>query len=150
MRLIACFLSFTVAALLVRSAEPKPETNMTNAASISARDSRITYMGRVALAGDEARMGFSGITVRFVYRRPAPVLRLHAGSDNCYFNLACNGWDPVVIHLKPGENEIALPTGVAPAGTVPGRRQLPGTALAARMRAAAPAALGRAKAHVHR
>jgi len=115
MRLIACFLSFTVAALLVRSAEPKPETNMTNAASISARDSRITYMGRVALAGDEARMGFPGITVRFVYRGPAPVLRLHAGSDNCYFNLACNGWDPVVIHLKPGENEIALPTGVAPA-----------------------------------
>jgi lysophospholipase L1-like esterase len=72
-------------------------------------------MGRVALAGDEARMGFPGITVRFVYRGPAPVLRFHAGSENCSFNLACNGWDPVVINLAQGENEIALSTGVAPA-----------------------------------
>jgi lysophospholipase L1-like esterase len=60
-------------------------------------------------------MGFPGITVRFVYRGPAPVLRLSAGSANCCFNLACNGWEPVVIHLNQGENEIALPTGNAPA-----------------------------------
>ena len=60
-------------------------------------------------------MGFPGITIRFVYRGPAPVLRLHPGSENCNFNLARNGWDPVVIHLAPGDNEIALPTGVAPA-----------------------------------
>jgi len=37
-------------------------------------------------------------------------------SPNCYFNLSCNGWDPVLIHLKEGGNEIALPTGPAPAG----------------------------------
>jgi hypothetical protein len=36
-------------------------------------------------------------------------------TPECYFNLSCNGWDPVVIRLKKGENEIALPSGVAPA-----------------------------------
>ena len=116
MRFIACFLSFAFAAFPVRAAETKPATNMTNSTSISAYDQRISYMGRVAIVGDEAVMGFPGITLRFVYRGPAPVLRLNAGSENCYFNLACNGWDPVVIHLSPGQNEIALPTGTAPAG----------------------------------
>jgi lysophospholipase L1-like esterase len=116
MRFIACFLSFAFAAFPVRAAETKPATNMTNSTSISAYDQRISYMGRVAIVGDEAVMGFPGITLHFVYRGPAPVLRLNAGSENCYFNLACNGWDPVVIHLSPGQNEIALPMGTAPAG----------------------------------
>jgi lysophospholipase L1-like esterase len=116
MRLMACFLSFALASFLVRGAETKPTTNMTDSTSIAPNDPRIAYMGRVALTGDEAVMGFPGITIRFVYRGPAPVLRLNAGSDNCCFNLACNGWDPVVIHLAQGKNEIALPMGPAPAG----------------------------------
>jgi lysophospholipase L1-like esterase len=115
MRLIGFCLSGALATLVVCGAETKPETNMTDPTSISARDPRIAYLGRVALAGDEARMGFPGITIRFVYSGPAPVIRLHAGSENSSFNLACNGWDPVVIHLAPGDNEIALPAGVAPA-----------------------------------
>jgi hypothetical protein len=41
---------------------------------------------------------------------------MSGGSSNCFFNLACNGWDPVVIRLQQGTNEIALPTGTAPAG----------------------------------
>jgi hypothetical protein len=83
-------------------------------ATVAPNDPRISYMGRVELSEHEARMGFPAITVRFVYRGPAPTLRLSAGSPNCYFNLSCNGWDPVLIHLKEGENEIALPTGAAP------------------------------------
>ena len=116
MRFIACFLAFALAALLIQATETKPATTMTNSTSVSVRDPRVAYMGRVASVGDEAVMGFPGITIRFVYRGPAPVIRLKAGSENCNFNLACNGWDSVVIHLTPGENEIALPTGPAPAG----------------------------------
>jgi len=40
--------------------------------------------------------------------------KLTGNNANCFFNLSCHGWDPVVIHLKPGANEIALPTGPAP------------------------------------
>jgi lysophospholipase L1-like esterase len=116
MRFIGFCLAIAVAPILLQGAGTKPETNMTNPTSVSARDPRIAYMGRVALSGEEARMGFPGVTIRFVYRGPAPVLRLHASSENCNFNLACNGWDPVFIHLAPGDNEIALPTGAAPAG----------------------------------
>ena len=81
---------------------------------VPVRDPHLEYMGRVDFTGGEARMGFPGIVIRFVYRGPAPTLRLSASSPDCYFNLACNGWDPVVIRLHPGENEVALPTGVAP------------------------------------
>lgn len=116
MRFIGYCLSCMVAALIVRGAGIKPEINMTNLTPVSPRDSRIAYMGRMNLVGDEAVMGFPGVTIRFVYRGPAPVLRLTAGSENCYFNLACNGWDPVVIRLAPGKNEIALPMGPAPSG----------------------------------
>jgi hypothetical protein len=73
-------------------------------------------MGRVESSDTRVRMGFPGVTIRFVYRGPAPTLRMSASSSNCYFNLSCNGWDPVVIHLKQGPNQIALPTGAAPAG----------------------------------
>ncbi len=85
-------------------------------ASVAPNDARIATMGRTELAAGKVRMGFPGITVRFVYRGPAPVLKLTGDSPNCFFNLACNGWDPVMIHLKQGENEIALPTGIAPPG----------------------------------
>ena len=116
MRFIAFVLLSAAAALAVRGDEPKPGTPMANPTFISARDPRIAYMGRVSPAGGEARMGFPGVTVRFVFRGPAPSLRLNAGSENCFFNLACNGWDPVLLHLAPGGNEIALPAGTAPAG----------------------------------
>jgi hypothetical protein len=72
-------------------------------------------MGRVEISGGKAEMGFPGITVRFAYRGPAPTLMMTGDSPTCYFNLSCNGWDPVIIRLNPGENEIALPTGAAPA-----------------------------------
>jgi Carbohydrate esterase 2 N-terminal/GDSL-like Lipase/Acylhydrolase family len=92
------------------------ETGAAKFTPVAADDSRIAYMGRIALSHERARMGFPGITVRFVYRGPAPVLRLTGDNANCFFNLACNGWDPVMIHLAQGPNEIALPTGPAPAG----------------------------------
>lgn len=82
--------------------------------AIAANDARIAYMGRVELSAHTARMGYPGITIRFVYRGPAPTLKLTASSPNCFFDLACNHWDPVIIRLKPGENQIALPTGIAP------------------------------------
>ncbi len=84
--------------------------------AIAPNNPRIAYMGRIELSDTQARMGFPGVTIRFAYRGPAPVLKMSGGSSNCYFNLTCNGWDPVVIHLQPGTNEIALPTGTAPAG----------------------------------
>ena len=115
MRLLVFPILLAAAVHPVYALESNPDPNMTSSTTVSARDPRIAYMGRIALTGDGARMGFPGITVRFVYRGPAPVLRLSAGSANCCFNLACNGWEPVVIHLNQGENEIALPTGNAPA-----------------------------------
>ena len=74
-------------------------------------DARFAYMGRLDVSPDRARMGFPGVTVRFAFRGPAPSIRMTGDSPNCYFNLSCNGWDPVLIHLKQGPNEIALPTG---------------------------------------
>ena len=79
-------------------------------------DARIATMGRVDRSAARTRLGFPGVTIRFVYRGPAPVLRLTGDTENCFFNLSCNGWDPVIIRLKAGENEIPLPTGVAPPG----------------------------------
>lgn len=84
--------------------------------SIAPNDARIAYMGRTELVDQKVQMGFPGITVRFAFRGPAPTLQLTAATPNCFFNLSCNGWDPVVIRLKQGENKIALPTGSAPAG----------------------------------
>lgn len=84
------------------------------AAAVGPGDGRITYMGRIEMSERGARMGYPGVTVRFAYRGPAPELRLTGDTPDCYFNLACNGWDPVVLHLRKGENVIALPTGVAP------------------------------------
>jgi len=109
-------LAALVAAAALAAAETPPASTMTPPTLIPANDPHFAYMGRVALAGGEATLGFPGITIRFVYRGPAPALRLRAGSPNCYFNLACNGWEPVTIHLNPGENTVALPTGTAPAG----------------------------------
>ena len=83
--------------------------------AVAPNDARIAYMGRIELTELKARMGFPGITVRFVYRGPAPTLKLTGDNANCYFNLSCNGWDPVTIHLKERANEIPLQTGIAPA-----------------------------------
>lgn len=84
--------------------------------SVAPDDPRIICMGRTELTAGRMKMGFPGITVRFAYRGPAPTLKLTGHNANCFFNLSCNGWDPVLVQLKPGENEIALPSGVAPAG----------------------------------
>ena len=93
-----------------------PLLRATEPAAVPPGDARIAYMGRYELADGRAKMGFPGLTVRFAYRGPAPVLRLTGDNANCFFNLSCNGWDPVMIHLKAGPNEIPLPAGVAPAG----------------------------------
>jgi hypothetical protein len=81
---------------------------------VAPNDSRILYMGRVELSEQSAQMGFPGVTIRFAFSGPAPVLTMTGDTPECYFNLSCNGWDPVLIHLKRGANEIALPTGPAP------------------------------------
>jgi lysophospholipase L1-like esterase len=90
--------------------------SMAQETAVAPDDKRIAYMGRLELSAQKAQMGFPGITVRFVYRGPAPTVKMTGDNANCFFNLSCNGWDPVVIHLKPGANEIPLPSGVAPAG----------------------------------
>jgi hypothetical protein len=97
-----------LAVLTARAADPAA------LAPIAADDSRIAYMGRLEMTGRAALMGFPGVTVRFAFRGPAPVIRMTGDTPECYFNLSCNGWDPVLIHLKKGANEIALPTGAAP------------------------------------
>jgi hypothetical protein len=107
MRPTCVFFLGLLSCLSARAADP---------AAVAPGDVRIACMGRTELAGDRMKMGFPGITVRFVYRGPAPVLKLTADSPNCFFNLSCNGWAPVVIHLQPGANEIPLQTGRAPAG----------------------------------
>jgi len=86
------------------------------ATHVSPRDPRILYMGRFAFTGpEEASLAFPGVTVRFVYRGPAPTLLLGAKSSTCYFNLSCNGWDPVLVHPLEGCSELPLPSGPAPA-----------------------------------
>lgn len=106
---------FTAAALLATMISAGWFEVNANDRTISALDSRIAYMGRIAETDSGVVMGFPGIAIRFAYSGPAPSLRFHANSPNCYFNLSCNGWDPVVIRLNEGENTIALPTGKAPA-----------------------------------
>jgi lysophospholipase L1-like esterase len=115
MRFALAFVLASAAAVSTGCAETSPSTAVMNPTSVSARDARIATMGRLAFAGEEARLGFPGVTIRFVYRGPAPTLRFTANSPHCAFNLSCNGWDPVVIRLAEGPNEIALPTGPAPA-----------------------------------
>ena len=111
MRPFVFFTALLLPWLIARAAEPAGSVSRVAPAS----ENFFAYMGRTELSGGKARMGFPGVTVRFVYRGPAPSLKLTGESANCFFNLACNGWDPVVIHLNQGENEIPLPTGVAPA-----------------------------------
>ncbi len=106
--LIAC--AWLLASL---SGRPNPLPAPT---AVAPDDARIAYLGRVESSGQKVRMGFPGVTIRFVYRGPAPTLRMSGSTPDCYFNLSCNGWDPVVIRLNQGANEIALPTGIAPAG----------------------------------
>src|SRR5208282_4527967 len=88
--------------LLAAACAPAAETNAPSLTAIAPNDPRIAYMGRIEWSDTRARMGFPGVTIRFVYRGPAPILKMSGGSSNCYFNLSCNGWDPVVIRLQPG------------------------------------------------
>ncbi len=83
-------------------------------AVVPPQDPHFQYMGRFALVGDEARLGFPGVTIRFAYRGPAPTVLFGASSPYCAFNLAVNGWEPVVIRLPEGRSELPLPSGVAP------------------------------------
>ncbi len=95
---------------------PSPSMN-SSVTAVSPRDPRLQYMGRLAFAGDaEAKLGFPGVTIRFAYRGPAPTLLFGAGSPFCAFNLAVNGWEPVVLRLPQGRSELPLPCGPAPAG----------------------------------
>ena len=82
---------------------------------IPGNDPRVAVMGRTEWDGSAMQMGFPGVVLRLCYRGPAPTLRLNASTADCYFNLSCNGWDPVVVRLKAGANAITPPTGVAPA-----------------------------------
>lgn len=82
--------------------------------TIPASDPRIHYLGRVALDEGGARFGYPGITVRLVYRGLAPTFRFRATTPHCYFNVSCNGWEPVLIRLAEGYSEFPLPSGAAP------------------------------------
>jgi hypothetical protein len=105
-----------VSLLLVGSAPAQAaEGSAPTRTAVPPDDARIAYMGRLEQSAQKAQMGFPGVTIRFAYRGPAPVIKMTGDNANCFFNLACNGWDPVVIHLKPGANEFPLPAGVAPA-----------------------------------
>lgn len=81
---------------------------------VSPLDERIAVMGRTVNTDDSILMAYPAITLRFNYAGAAPTILLSASNENCYFNLSCNGWQPVRIHLKQGDNEIVLPTGRAP------------------------------------
>ena len=115
MSLAASFLFAVALAQITPATPPRTDLITMSPTVVPARDSRIATMGRVVFEPDGAHLGFPGIVIRFVYRGSAPTLRLSASSPDCYFNLVCNGWDPVVIRLKQGKNEIHLPTGAAPA-----------------------------------
>ncbi len=96
------------------ASSPAADTASTPAV-VAAQDARIAIMGRVA--GTESggvRMGFPGSVIRFAYRGPAPVMRFSASSDDCWFNLAVNGWDPAPMRLTRGESTAIVPAGVAP------------------------------------
>lgn len=110
--------SFLFAGLLPLStqapAEPAPSINANT--FVAALDPRIQIVGRTAPGPKgEARMAFPGVTVRFAYRGPAPVILLGAVNNNTAFNVSVNGWDPVVIFPKEGDSEVPLPSGKAPA-----------------------------------
>jgi len=84
--------------------------------TVAPTDPRIAITGRTASTAAGVVMAYPAITLRFTYSGPAPTVHLTASNDDNYWNLACNGWDPVRLRLKAGENAIALPTGPAPEG----------------------------------
>lgn len=86
--------------------------------TVAPDDPRVAVMGRTELAAGRMKMGFPGIALRIAFRGPAPVIKLTASNANCYFNLACNGWDPVVVRLKEGANEISLPPNAVKEGWI--------------------------------
>lgn len=115
-RLLSFLLLASVATMPITTASPNSAPAGAPAAApfVAARDPRFAFEGRVAFGDAGATMGFPGVVVRFAYRGPAPVLRLVAHSPDCFFDLACHGWAPVVIHLREGANDVPLPAGPAP------------------------------------
>ena len=83
--------------------------------AVPANDPRIAVMGRTYWDGRARQMGFPGIVLRVRYRGPAPTFAFTATTDDCYFNLSVNGWDPVAIRLRRGHSTVTLPSGAAPA-----------------------------------
>jgi lysophospholipase L1-like esterase len=110
-------LLLSVAAPVCVEAAGTPSSMSPDATTVSPRDPRIQYMGRLAFVGDaEAKMGFPGVTIRFAYRGPAPTILLGASSAFCGYNLTVNGWEPVAIRPPEGRSELPLPCGPAPKG----------------------------------
>jgi hypothetical protein len=110
-----------IAALLtpaVHASEPKtdapPSPKHSTMTLVSANDATIHYSGRCAWKDGSMRMGYPGVSLRFAFRGKAPSIQLQADSVDCYFNLSCNGWEPVTLRLNPGLNTIDLPIGTAP------------------------------------
>ena len=104
------------AAILFAAAKPMEGGQVPGPLRVPPQDPRFLWMGRVAAKGEyELRLGYPGVTLRFAYRGPAPTLLLGASTATCYFNLTCNGWDPVLIHSRKGRSEVLLPSGSAPA-----------------------------------
>ena len=113
--LLSLAASFLVAPLLA-AAETVSPVSMPAPVQLPAHDPYFSYMGRCAFDGaGAAALGFPGVTIRFVYRGPAPTILFTAASSYCAFNLSVNGWEPVAVRLPEGPSEIALPSGVAPA-----------------------------------
>jgi len=104
-----------LAPLLMAASRCFAADSTTPTALVAARDPLVAIMGRVAFNADGgAQMGFPGSVIRFAYRGTAPTVRFSATSDDCFFNLAINGWDPAPIRLKKGENAMVVPSGTAP------------------------------------
>ena len=79
---------------------------------LPADNPKIARMGRsLVLADGAVRLGFPGATFLFRYTGPAPILHFNAHSADCYFNLSCQSWNPVMFQLLPGKNRLPLPTG---------------------------------------
>ena len=115
-RILFAFAASFLVAPHLPAAETVPPVTMSALVQLPARDPHFSYMGRCGFDGvGAAALGFPGITIRFVYRGPAPTLLFNAASPYCAFNLNVNGWEPVVVRLPEGPSEFVLPSGVAPA-----------------------------------
>lgn len=78
---------------------------------VPAEAADVSVMGRVALTPEGMRMGFPGVSLRFVYRGAAPSVKFRAETDGCYFDVSLDEASPLVMHLEKGENLVELPFG---------------------------------------